>query len=101
MLKALNGEGPLVDEGVSSGVKTRRNTKDWQTGVIIPIYKKSDRKECKNYREILLLSLPGEMYAEFLERKCQEKMKSKLEDDQCGFHPGRSTTDQIFAEANF
>ena len=49
MLKALNGEGPLVDEGVSSGVKTRRNTKDWQTGLITPIYKKSDRKECKNY----------------------------------------------------
>ena len=34
--------------------------------------------------------------AKCLERKCREIVESKLEDGQCGFRPGRSTTDQIF-----
>ena len=49
-----------------------------------------------NYRGISLLSLPGKVYAKCLERKCREIVESKLEDVQCGFRPGRSTTDQIF-----
>ena len=36
------------------------------------------------------------MYAKCLERKCREKVESKLEDGQCGFCPDRSTTDQTF-----
>ena len=48
-----------------------------------------------NYRGISLLSLPGKVYAKCLERKCREIVESKLEDGQCGFRPGRSTTDQI------
>ena len=64
--------------------------------MIIPIFKKGDRKQCTNYRGISLLSLPGKVYAKCLERKCREIVESKLEDGQCGFRPGRSTTDQIF-----
>ena len=64
--------------------------------MIISIFKKEDRKQCTNYREISLLSLPGKVYAKCLERKCREIVVSKLEDGQCGFRPGRSTTDQIF-----
>ena len=37
-----------------------------------------------------------ESIAKCLERKCREMVESKLEDGQCGFRPGRSTTDQIF-----
>ena len=62
----------------------------------IPIFKKGDRMQCTNYRGISLFSLPGKVYAKCLERKCREIVESKLEDGQCGFRPGRSTTDQIF-----
>ncbi|TWW77340.1 hypothetical protein D4764_12G0007300 [Takifugu flavidus] len=31
---------------------------DWQTGVVVPLFKKGDRRVCSNYREITLLSLP-------------------------------------------
>ena len=65
-------------------------------GVIIPIIKKGDRKQCTNYRGISLLSLPRKVYAKCLERICRETVESKLEDGQCGFHLGCSTTDQIF-----
>ena len=60
------------------------------------MYKNGNRKKRTNYRGVSLLSLPGKVYAKCLERKCREIVESKLEDCQCGFRPGRSTTDQIF-----
>ena len=36
------------------------------------------------------------MYAKCLKRKCREILESKLKDVQCGFRPGRRTTDQVF-----
>ena len=59
-------------------------------------YKKGDRKECTNYREISLLSLLEKVYAKCLERKCRETMESKLDDGRCGFRLDRSAMDQIF-----
>ncbi|KAI3361315.1 hypothetical protein L3Q82_013500 [Scortum barcoo] len=32
----------------------------WQTGVVVPLFKKGDRRVCSNYRGITLLSLPRE-----------------------------------------
>ena len=97
MLKALTGKGILwLTRVCQVAWKLGKTPRDWQTGVIIPIFKKGDRKQCTNYRGISFLSLPGKVYAKCLERKCREIVESKLEDGQCGFRPGRSTTDQIF-----
>ncbi|KAI3366680.1 hypothetical protein L3Q82_009217 [Scortum barcoo] len=35
---------------------------EWQTGVVVPLFKKGDRRVCSNYRGITLLSLPGKVY---------------------------------------
>ena len=96
-LKALTGEGILWLMRVCQVAwKFGKTPRDWQTGVIILIFKKGDRKQCTNYRGISLLSLPGKVYAKCLERKCQEIVESNLEDGQCGFCAGRSSTNQIF-----
>ena len=71
MLKALTGEGILwLTRVCQVAWKLGKTPRDWQTGVIIPIFKKGDRKQCTNYRGISLLSLPGKVYAKCLERKC-------------------------------
>ena len=70
--------------------------RDWQSGVVIPVHKKGDKKECTNYRGISLLSLPGKVYAKCLEKRSREIVEGQLKDTQCGFRPGRSTTDQLF-----
>lgn len=32
-------------------MSNRKKREDWELGVIIPLYKKGDNKECSNYRE--------------------------------------------------
>ena len=54
-------------------------------------------RKCTNYRGIPVISVPGKVYAKCLEKKCREIAEPKLTDAQCGFRPGRSTMDQIFA----
>ena len=63
---------------------------DWQTGVVVPLFKKGDRRVCSNYRGITLLSLPGKVYSGVLERRVVEP---RIQEEQCGFHPGRGTVD--------
>ena len=97
MLKVLNAKGVLwLTRVFQVAWKLGKAPRDWQTVTIIPIFKKGDRKDCANYRGISLLSLPGKVYAKCLERRCRDIVEPAMEDGQCGFRPGRSTTDQIF-----
>ena len=77
--------------------RTGQAPKQWQTSVIIPIHKKGDKRKCTNYRGISLISVPVKVYAKCLEKKRREIVEPKLTDAQCGFRPGRSTMDEIFA----
>ena len=98
MLKAMNNFGlRWLTRVCQVAWKTGEVRKQWQTSVLIPIDKKRDKKKCTNYRGISLLSLPGKVYAKCLEKRCREIVKPQLQDAQCGFRPGRSTMDQIFA----
>ena len=72
--------------------KTAKIPKQWQISVLIFIHKR-DKKKCASYRGISLLSLPGKVYAKFLEKRCREIVEPQLQDAQCGFRPGRSTID--------
>ena len=73
MLKALTGEGILqLTHACQVVSKYGKTPRDWETGVIIPIFKKKDRKQCTNYRGKSLLSLPGKVDVKSLERKCRE-----------------------------
>ena len=68
--------------------------KDWQTGVVVPLFKKGDQRVCANYRGITLLRLPGKVYSEVLERRVWPIVEPQKEEEQCGFCPVRETTDQ-------
>jgi exonuclease III len=69
---------------------------DWQTGVVVPLFKKGDRRVCSNYRGITLLSLPGKVYSGVLERRVRRIVESRIQEEQCGFRPGRGTLDQLY-----
>ncbi|XP_076740219.1 uncharacterized protein LOC143418639 [Maylandia zebra] len=54
---------------------------DWQTGVVVPIFKKGDRRVCSNYRGITLLSLPGTVYARVLERRVRPLVEPRIQEE--------------------
>ena len=63
MLKALTVEGILWLMRVCQVAWKYGNTlRDWQTSVIIPIFKKGDRKQCTNYKEGYLFLVWREKY---------------------------------------
>ena len=71
IFKALIREGIFWLTRVSQVAwKFGKTPRNWQTGVIIPLFKKGDRKQCTNHRGISLLSLSGKVYAKCLEIKC-------------------------------
>lgn len=80
-----------INRGINGAVPL-----DWQTGVVVPIFKKGDRRVCSNYRGITLLSLPGKVYARVLERRVRPLVEPRIQEEQCGFRPGRGTLDQLF-----
>ncbi|TWW71616.1 hypothetical protein D4764_16G0001130 [Takifugu flavidus] len=69
---------------------------DWQTGVVVPLFKKGDRRVCSNYRGITLLSLPGKVYSGVLERRVRRIVEPRIQEEQCGFRPRRGTVDQLY-----
>ncbi|TWW64123.1 hypothetical protein D4764_03G0011310 [Takifugu flavidus] len=62
---------------------------DWPTGVVVPLFKKGDRRVCSNYRGITLLSLPDKVYSGVLERRVRRIVEPRIQEEQCGFRPGR------------
>ena len=77
--------------------KEGRVPKDWMKAIIIPIYKgKGDKGECKNYRGISLLSMPGKVYGRVLIEKVEGLTERFVREEQCGFRKGRGCVDQVF-----
>ena len=60
----------------------------WNEEFICPVYKKGDRLNCNNYRPITLLNIAYKIFAILLNKRLIE---NKLEDNQMGFRPNRST----------
>ena len=69
---------------------------EWSLSMITPIYKKGDKKECKNYRGISVLNAAYKILSFILCERLKPYLTNIIGSYQCGFRPGKSTTDQIF-----
>ena len=68
---------------------------EWKDGHIIKLPKKGDLSNCENYRGITLLSIPGRIFNRILLERMRNAVDNNLRDNQAGFRPNRSCTDQI------
>src|SRR6218665_2086785 len=73
-----------------------RVPKEWRNGIIIPLPKKGDIRECSNWRGITLLSTPGKIMARVILNRMRNAIDEKLRQEQTGFRPGRLCCGQIF-----
>ncbi|KAL6475004.1 hypothetical protein MHYP_G00160440 [Metynnis hypsauchen] len=72
---------------------------EFRDATIVSLYKnKGSKSGCGNYRGISLLSIAAKILARvILNRLILSISEENLPEAQCGFRPGRSTTDMIFA----
>ncbi|XP_039302912.1 uncharacterized protein LOC120357160 [Solenopsis invicta] len=70
--------------------------RDWNRGVISPIYKRGEKNEIKNYRGITLLDSAYKIYASILNERLEKETADKLRETQFGFRKGRGTMDAVF-----
>ena len=72
-----------------------RMPEEWEIGVICPIFKKGDRRECSNYRGITLLNTVYKIFTCLIYSRLVKYSEMTLGEYQSGFHPSRSTVDEI------
>jgi len=70
---------------------------DLRMGIIIQLPKKGYLTECSNWRDIILLLVPGKVFARILLNRIKDVVDQLLRQQQAGFKPGRSCVDQIFS----
>ena len=75
--------------------KTQQWPQDWKRSVFIPIPKRSNAKECSNYRTIALITHASKVMLKILQARLQQYANRELPDVQAGFRKGRGTRDQI------
>ena len=70
---------------------------DWKEGYIVKLPRKGDLGLCKNYRGIMLLSVPGKVFNRVLlpVDRMKTAVDNRLRNEQAGFRKERSSTDQI------
>ena len=65
--------------------KTQQWPQDWKRSVFIPIPKKSNAKDCSNYRTIVLISHARRVMLKILQARLQQYMNRELPDVQAMF----------------
>lgn len=55
---------------------------DWQTGVVVILFKKGDQRVCSNYQGFTLLNPPGKICSRVLERRIPPKVKPWIQEEQ-------------------
>jgi hypothetical protein len=68
---------------------------EWSEGILCPIYKKGDRKQCNNYRGLSLLNITYKIFALLLYNRLSEIIEPEIRNYQMGFRPNRSTINNI------
>ena len=96
MLKAAGGIGicwmtDLFNRILADG----KMPMDWKLSWMTSIYKgKGDALDCGSYRGIKLLEHAMKVFERVMEKRLRKVVN--IDDMQCGFRPGRGTTDAIF-----
>jgi Reverse transcriptase (RNA-dependent DNA polymerase) len=97
MLKNLEGSGiDLLCKVYNKVWEEETVPQDWTVGLILPIFKKGNTRDCNNYRGITLLSTALKTYERILENRLRKYTEPTLDESQSAFRKGRGVQDHIF-----
>ncbi|KAJ3664706.1 hypothetical protein Zmor_000254 [Zophobas morio] len=82
-----------ICEVVNGVWKGKGFPRQWREGIIIPLFKKGQKSDAKNYRGITLLNKVYKIYAMILDQRLRKEMEARglLPDGQAVFRKGRGT----------
>ena len=69
----------------------------WTQSLVIALPKKGNLLQCQNYRTISLISHASKVMLKILLNRLTPQAEMIIAEEQAGFRPGRSTTEQIFS----
>ena len=96
LFQILKGDAVKVLHSICQQIwKTQQWPQDWKSSVFIPVPKKSNTKECSNYRTIAVISHASKIMLKILQATLQQYLNLELPDVQAGFRKARGTRDQI------
>ncbi|KAH7697187.1 endonuclease-reverse transcriptase [Aphelenchoides avenae] len=97
LLKALPPLAVTTFTGALKSIWTSgRIPENWRTAVVIPLHKKGPVTDPTNYRGISLLDVQYKILERIIADRLIGEREVRTREEQAGFRPGRSTTDQIF-----
>ena len=73
--------------------------KDWESGIVMPLFKKGDRMDLDNCRGIILIDVVGKVFSSILRDRLEKFYEGKIVEEQAGFRKGRGCVDQGFTLA--
>ena len=76
--------------------ETKQWPQKWTQSLIIPIPKKGNSRQCQNYRTISLICHASKVMLRIILNRLRNRAEEILSEEQAGFRPRRSTTEQIF-----
>ena len=68
---------------------------EWKYSVYVPLPKKGDLAECRNYRTIALISQCSKVLLKIIQKRLELYVERELPDEQAGFRGDRGCRDQI------
>ena len=68
---------------------------DWKKGHLVKLPKKGDLGLCKNWRGIMLQSVPSKILTRIILERLKDAIEERLRPEQAGFRKDKSCTDQI------
>ena len=73
---------------------------DWKNANVVPIHKKGEKNDVKNYRPVSLTSLVMKVFEKCIRDEIYTLCKNKISSNQHGFLPNRSCTSQMVPFVN-
>uniref|UniRef100_A0A8D8M2B6 Craniofacial development protein 2 n=1 Tax=Cacopsylla melanoneura TaxID=428564 RepID=A0A8D8M2B6_9HEMI len=71
--------------------------KEWLTSTFITLPKKTNAKECSDYRTIALMSHTLKLFLKIIHLRIYKKLEADISDSQFGFRAGMGTREALFA----
>ena len=87
--------GPWLHQVILRAWESETLPNAWGKAVLLPIFKKGDKRICTNYRGISLIDVAAKVFSALILKRFQAERDKRTRPNQSGFRPGRGCIDQI------